>query len=156
MLGEGRSNWAVDCFHQSGGPPPQVFFSGEIAQTVLVFQLLTYFERAGSFIESSFVGVSGDNSRGFARLTCRTTFRSNAGFRVTEWAGEDSNLRPSPCQGDVLTRLRRRFKGVLDDEPCFTGLTETLYQSLLYKGPLRYFGHCNKSDKPNLPDALAQ
>ncbi len=27
---------------------------------------------------------------------------------LTEWAGEDLNLRPSPCQGDVLTRLRRR------------------------------------------------
>src|SRR5213594_1591299 len=39
--------------------------------------------------------------------------------RVTgvEWARQDSNLRPSPCQGDVLTRLRRRFNGVLDDEP---------------------------------------
>jgi hypothetical protein len=38
------------------------------------------------------------------------------------------NLRPSPCQGDVLTRLRRRFNGVLDDEPRF-GRIVTAYQA---------------------------
>src|SRR6266568_4615824 len=54
------------------------------------------------------------------QLDFRVLTEADIAYRVRFWlwwARQDSNLRPSPCQGDVLTRLRRRFNGVLDDEP---------------------------------------
>src|SRR3989442_12050390 len=46
-----------------------------------------------------------------------------------KWARPDLNRRPSPCQGDVLTRLRRRVNGVLDDEPRGLGRALMAYQA---------------------------
>jgi hypothetical protein len=55
-----------------------------------------------------------------------------------KWARQDSNLRPSPCQGDVLTRLRRRGS-VLDDEPRLDR-TMMAYQAFAVRGSCRLIG----------------
>src|SRR2546427_11954644 len=54
--------------------------------------------------------------RGFKRLPCGFSEKRAMHGKV-EWARPDSNRRPSPCQGDVITARPRAQRRGLSREP---------------------------------------